>query len=155
MKFSISLIQVDFAKAFVKRRSIKSNAKFHRNKKIILTIDIKDFFGSINKEKVLEIFKGLGYTDPLVQTFSSLCTLRNSLPQGAPTSPALSNLVFINLDLLIFDYCTKNEIHYSRYADDLTFSGDFEVGKTIKFISDLLLENGYTINKDKYSTPCL
>ncbi|PAE09674.1 reverse transcriptase, partial [Niallia circulans] len=89
----------------------------------------------------------LGYTKAVSTILANICTLNDSLPQGASTSPALSNLIFIDIDKKISKYCMKNKIRYTRYADDLTFSGDFETGKLIKYIRNTLSANGFTINE--------
>ncbi|MCC9136997.1 reverse transcriptase domain-containing protein [Pontibacter silvestris] len=141
-----------YAKAFIKRRNTKSNAVFHRNKNIVLTIDIKDFFGSIKAPAIIDLFKKLGYTNHLSCLLGDLCTLNGKLPQGASTSPALSNLIFFEVDNKISDYCSSNNIFYSRYADDLTFSGDFNVGKMITFVRECFNEANFTINEEKLRT---
>lgn len=141
-----------YAKAYVKNRSIKSNAYFHQNKKIVLTIDISDFFGSIKQEKIDDFFQSLGYSNHVSLALSKLCTLNGSLPQGAPTSPYLSNLLFLELDLEISDFCRRNNISYTRYSDDLTFSGDENVAGVINFVNPLFTKYDLYINPDKTRT---
>ncbi|MBK7850650.1 MAG: RNA-directed DNA polymerase [Bacteroidetes bacterium] len=112
-----------FAKAYRKRINIIENVKFHKNQPKVFTVDIKDFFPSITTSSVENIFLKLGYSKILSNLLAKLCTLNNSLPQGAPTSPYLSNIFFKSADDNIINYCVKNEIKYTRYADDLSFSG--------------------------------
>ncbi len=129
--------------------SIKDNAKFHKNQKNVLNIDIKDYFGSITIQKVYRYFLSLGYTSSLAFVLSRLCCYKNSLPQGAPTSPLLSNLVTKNLDNRLLGFARKINLRYSRYADDITFSGEFNERFIIKIVKKILEENGFEINYRK------
>lgn len=138
-----------FAKAYVKDLSIRDNARFHVCKKVVLTIDIKDFFPSLRYKKVYGFFINLGYSSPVATLISNLCCLNGGLPQGAPTSPALSNILLINVDKRISGFIRKKGIRYTRYADDMTFSGDFEPGMIIKFVRSVLQENNLLINEKK------
>lgn len=123
-----------FAKAYIPHVSIKDNARFHRKQKIVMAVDLKNFFPSIKSGFILGAFLSLGYNLPTAVMLTRLCCLRESLPQGAPTSAYLSNLVMRQFDNNISKYCTAHHIRYTRYADDLTFSGDFDIAKMIYFI---------------------
>lgn len=114
------------AKAYIPGMNIRENVKFHRNKDVLMCIDIVDFFGTIRFQSVLKIFQELGYTKSVAVLLANLCTLNQALPQGAPTSPMLSNMVFHDIDKSIFQFCRLQRIMYSRYADGMTFSGNFE-----------------------------
>jgi RNA-directed DNA polymerase len=139
----------EYSKAFRPGFSIKDNAKFHKKQKKVLTIDIKDYFGSINYKKVISFFRSIGYSKQVSVMLSNICTLENGLPQGSPTSPMLSNLLTKNLDKRIAGFARKNNIRYTRYADDLTFSGDFEEGKIINFVKTVLNAEGFEVNDKK------
>lgn len=146
----LSNIQVSkFAKAYIKNRSIKANAFYHINKSRVLTIDIKDFFGSIKYPQVYQVFSNLGYCDEVATMISNLCIYNDCLPQGAPTSPFLSNIIFFPIDKRISAFCLKNEIKYTRYADDMSFSGSFEPGMIIKYVKNVINEKGFKINTKK------
>lgn len=138
-----------FAKAYIEGSSIKQNAIYHKNQKYVLSIDIKDFFGSLRFRKVYTLFHNLGYSKPVSTMLSNLCTLYQSLPQGAPTSPALSNLLMTNVDKRISGFVINKKIRYTRYADDMTFSGDFNPGMVIKFVAQVLSDEGLIINDRK------
>lgn len=138
-----------YAKAYVKGRTLKHNAKFHKAQKTVVTMDIKDFFPSITTEDVTKIFEKLGYFPNVSCFLAHLCCLNFSLPQGAPTSPYLSNLRFSSIDAQISEYTTDEKIRYTRYADDLTFSGDFNEHHLIQTISDIIHDNGFCINPSK------
>lgn len=138
-----------YAKAFQKASDIIINARFHRKQEKVLRIDIKDFFTSIKANSVYYIFRKCGYTNKLANLFTRLCTLNGCLPQGAATSPALSNIFFKQLDNRIGGYAIKNQIRYTRYADDMFFSGCFNPGKIIHMIKFILSEYHLSINTDK------
>jgi len=102
-----------FAKAYVVGSSIKSNARFHLRQKIVLRLDVKDFFPSIKGQNVFYIFKQLGYSAEVSAMLTGLTTLKNSLPQGAPTSPTLSNIFMGRCDARIAGYCLARKIRYT------------------------------------------
>ena len=91
----------------------------------------------------------MGYFHDLSCFLAHLCCLNNSLPQGAPTSPYLSNLRMISLDNKISNYTSQKSIRYTRYADDLTFSGDFNPHFLINDISKMVFDEGFSINCEK------
>lgn len=141
----------DRANGFVKGRGIKRNAQFHLNRSFILSIDIKDFFPSISQKQVYEaLVKNLGENE-LNLKLAKLCTFKRHLPQGAPTSPALSNIVFKDIDDEITNFCKKKLVVYSRYADDLVFSCDTKITlvEIYSFVNSLLRTNSFNINKIK------
>jgi RNA-directed DNA polymerase len=107
---------------FVRNRSVAQNARIHQKARYLLNVDLKDFFGSVRPAKVANIFRQIGFSYSMPDILSKLCTHNKSLPQGAPTSPYLANLVFLRADAAIKRLCDKLKIKYSRYADDLTFS---------------------------------
>ena len=104
---------------FVQQRSIKTNAEMHVNKTQVLCMDIHNFFPSININQVFEAFHCVGYTSDVAQALAQLCTHNAILPQGAPTSPTLANIIFSPIDQQILNAISTKEITYTRYADDL------------------------------------
>jgi RNA-directed DNA polymerase len=112
------------AHGFIKARSVVSNAKGHTGQRLVLNVDLEDFFPSINFGRVRGLFMAAPFCcGPAAATvLAQLCTHRNGLPQGAPTSPALSNLVAAALDRRLTRIARENNLRYSRYADDITFS---------------------------------
>lgn len=114
-----------FVHGFVKHKSIFTNAKSHRNKRWVLNVDLEDFFGSINFGRVRGLLiKDKAFAlDPTVATLiAQIASHKNSLPQGAPTSPIISNLVARPLDLKLVGLAKKYGCNYTRFADDITFS---------------------------------
>lgn len=139
----------NFAKAYKPKTSLIENLKFHRNQPKVFTIDLENFFGSINIELVEKVFLGLGYSKMISNMLAKLCTLNNTLPQGAPTSPYLSNLIFKNADAIISDYCLQRKIRYTRYADDMSFSGDFDPDELLDKVNEIIENLDLHINKSK------
>lgn len=114
------------AQGFLKERSILTNARVHVGQRLVLNIDLEDFFPSINFGRV----RGLFMAEPFklgpaaAALFAQLCTYRNGLPQGAPTSPALSNFIAADLDRRLTRLARESNVRYTRYADDITFSSN-------------------------------
>jgi RNA-directed DNA polymerase len=138
-----------YAKAYVPGKRLKENVRFHKNRPMVLTLDLTDFFGSIKKEAVSVLFQEMGYTKPLSDLMSLLCCLEGKLPQGAPTSPYISNIFMRDVDDKISRYCKEHQIFYTRYADDMAFSGDFNVGEVVGLVKNLISPKGLTLNDAK------
>lgn len=147
-KTSVSI----YAKAYIKKKSIKENARFHKRQKIVLSLDIEHFFDNIKSDKIFDVFKNLGYEDDVVVMLTNLCCLREKLPQGSPTSPVLSNIILTDFDNRVGNFTNKNKIRYTRYADDMTFSGDFNPGQVISFVRNSLFPLGFKLNQSKTRT---
>jgi RNA-directed DNA polymerase len=138
------------ATAFIKGKNIFANARVHSQSKNLMVIDITDFFPSIRFNQVENIFKGFGFPDKVNHQLTALCCLDGSLPQGAPTSPILSNLVFKPADIRLSDLAAEWHCNYTRYADDLAFSGSRVFTKDDKSqVGDILKEFGLCINERK------
>lgn len=99
-------------------------AEKHKNNLYILKVDLKNFYPSINKERVYYTFLDLGYNSSVANLLTDICIRDGYLPQGAVTSAYLANLICRDLDYRVAGYCNKKDIIYTRYADDLTFSCD-------------------------------
>lgn len=115
---------------FVSGRSAIQNAEYHFGANHVLNVDIRQFFPSITLEQVHKIFCSLGYDDDVAVMLSELCCLDGRVPQGAPTSPAIANLVLRELDEELSALGTNAGHRYSRYADDLTFSSQSRIEST-------------------------
>lgn len=133
--------------------NIRSNATAHTGKGYLVNIDLKDFFHSISAGRVKDIFIAEPFNFPtdLSSLIAILTTWYNKLPMGAPTSPVISNMACLSLDEKLIALAEKHQFIYSRYADDLTYSGDKppddlfldELRKIIEF-------EGFTINNSKF-----
>lgn len=138
-----------YAKAYIPKRGLKQNIRFHRNQNKILNVDIKDFFPSISQVQVERVFKEIGYSTTLSKYLSKLCLLDNSLPQGAPTSPAISNIIMKGFDEEVSKFARSKNINYTRYADDMTFSGEFEEKIMTEYVETVLSKYNFQLNKKK------
>jgi retron-type reverse transcriptase/S1-C subfamily serine protease len=109
---------------FVAKRDIRRNASFHIGQRFVLNIDLEDFFGSINFGRVYGMLSKAPYSvaAPVAAAIAKACTLHDKLPQGAPTSPIISNLICAKMDAELTRFAAANRCRYTRYADDLTFS---------------------------------
>jgi RNA-directed DNA polymerase len=109
---------------FVKGRGIKSNATFHVGKRVILNIDLQNYFGSIHAGRIRRrlMARPYGLSDDVATTIAKLCTLDGVLPTGSSTSPILANIVTSSLDGALTAYARQHGCFYTRYADDISFS---------------------------------
>ncbi len=137
------------AQGFTFKKSIITNAACHLNQKHFLKIDLKDFFPSIKINKVIMVFKSLGYSNKVSFYLASICCLGDALPQGAPTSPILSNIISKTLDNRLTNFAKKLDLKYTRYADDLAFSGDQIPSKYIQYINQIIESCDFIVNTKK------
>lgn len=138
-----------YAKAYRKGYSVKDNVKFHRRQKKVLCLDIHSFYDSLKSDLVLDVFIKLGYNNDVAIMLTNLCCLNYKLPQGAPTSSSLSNIIMKKFDYSVSDFCKNNAIRYTRYADDMTFSGDFDEINVIRFVRNELKKINLRLNNQK------
>ncbi len=158
---------------FMPGHSTLSNAAVHRNPKIVLKMDIKDFFPTVTLPRVKGVFRKAGYREQVATLLALLCTEAprevvnhdgkdyyvalgpRCLPQGAPTSPALTNTLCLRLDQRLAGLAKRYGWRYTRYADDLTFSlprahdGDEHVGTLIGLVTRIVEDEGFTVHPDK------
>lgn len=144
------------ANGFIKGRDIVRNAKPHVNKRFVLNMDIKDFFPSVEFRRVKSVlelnpFKLSEERENLAFIIANIVTYKNTLPQGAPTSPIISNIVCQRLDRKLTRYCKSKQVRYSRYADDLTFSTNKNILKQdfIEEIERIVKEENFIIKPQK------
>jgi hypothetical protein len=114
------------ATAFFPGASTVHNARPHANRRLIATVDLRDFFESTRASRVRRCFLEQGWRDKPLQVLMRLCVFRDGLPQGAPTSPCLSNLANVRLDQRLSLLAEQGGAVYTRYGDDLTFSWSLE-----------------------------
>lgn len=137
------------AHGFRSGRSIKSNALAHVNSKCLLKLDLKDFFPSIPISWVINVFKEIGYAPNVAYYLASLCCYNGFLAQGAATSPALSNIILKSFDHRLTRLAEKCHLIYTRYADDLTFSGENIHTSFSKTVENIVSEYGLKLNIEK------
>jgi hypothetical protein len=173
----------DAAHGFTRSRSAVTHARLHTNRAVVVRVDLRDFFASVSAGRVFGIFRAAGYPESLSHCLAALCTNVVSrrfwhtlprptdsrtiplhhrlgrqlavphLPQGAPTSPALANLAAYGLDRRLSGLAAKLGATYSRYADDLVFSGDRGLVRAAPSlrarITHIAREEGFTVNESK------
>lgn len=130
-------------------RSTITNARVHLGAACVLRMDLKGFFDNIHRNVGARIFLEYGYPPSVAGTLSSLCFDDNRLPQGAATSSAISNLVAAQLDNRLSSLAEKFNLRYTRYVDDITFSGDFIGVRFSDIAADIVTQAGFIVNPDK------
>lgn len=144
-----------YAAAYYPGSTLAQCAGPHVGRRVVMRMDLKDFFPSITYSQVRRVFSSFGYSYSVASVLASLCCLEGKLIQGAPSSPVLSNLVASNIDRRITGLkkhlkSTDQKFYYSRYADDLIFSFDDEslVG-TLPLLRQIINDEGFEVNEDK------
>ena len=144
-----------YAKAYRFGSSTLRNAKHHVGKQVVLKLDILHFFDSIRYSTVKDkVFPEEIYAEPLRILLTMLCYHKDALPQGAPSSPAITNIILYEFDESIGHWCRERDIAYTRYSDDMTFSGDFDPDEVIRFIRLELKKLGFLLNEQKIQIQC-
>jgi retron-type reverse transcriptase len=136
---------------FVPGKSAFTAAREHCQSNWVLGLDIKDFFPSIDEAQIVQVLKGIGYSPGASRLLARLFTLDGKLPQGAPSSPVLANLAFAKTDKKLVALANENNVRYTRYADDLTFSSQNPLQHT-KFRNEILAtirDHNWTISTKK------
>ncbi len=173
------------AHGFVQGRSVQTFISAHLGRHVVLKMDLQDFFPSITSPRVQTIFRMLGYPESVADLLGGICTnavprqvwnaaaadadddrmqearlvhTRPHLPQGAPTSPALANVCAYRVDCRLTGLARSAGAEYSRYADDLAFSGDEEFERGVERFSThaaaILMEEGFHVNHRKTRIMC-
>ena len=140
------------ATAFEKKRNIKKNAQIHLNQPVLIGLDIKNFFPSVRFKLVWDYFKQQNIEDEPARLIATLCTFNGHLPQGAITSPFLANRLLRRFDEKMLKFCNLQKVNYSRYADDITFSGNINSAlrdRLIKFVREELIPFHLQLNDEK------
>jgi retron-type reverse transcriptase len=158
------------AHAFRLGRSIRTGAEPHVGKKFILKLDLKDFFPSVTAARVRGLLIAYGYSFSVATTLAVLMTEAERQPvevngeifqvpvgqrhcvQGAPTSPGICNAMLLRLDRRLSGFAKKHNLNFTRYADDLSFSGEMDRAQAGKFrsvVSRIVSEEGFVINTEK------
>ncbi len=155
----------EYAMGFTEGRSVVSNATRHKGMNYVFNIDLKDFFPSIEQPRVWKRLqlKPLNFPQPIANILAGLCSMRGEkdnegkykyfLPQGAPTSPIITNMICDTLDRRLAGLARRFGLNYTRYADDITFSSMHNVYQEYsEFRTELkrIIEGqGFTINETK------
>lgn len=138
----------DHVHGFVRGRSTVSNASQHLGKKCVLRVDLEDFFPSISAAMVKASLQENGYEEKAAQLAVSIVTIAGKLPIGLSTSPFLSNMVFLSTDRSLAEYAQSEGLSFTRYVDDLTFSGE-ATDRHREDIYRILDDAGWSVNTRK------
>ena len=141
----------DCVHGFKQGRSILTNAAAHVGQRCVVNIDIQSFFPSTNYKEILKVCwkSHSGISVPASYVLADICSYAGGLPMGAPTSPAIANLVLRKADHLIASRCARYGVNYTRYADDLTFSGNGHPVKMIPYVEKVLSGFDYKLDPKK------
>ncbi|HXG66472.1 MAG TPA: reverse transcriptase family protein [Blastocatellia bacterium] len=161
----------DAAHGFSTGRSIVSNAQKHVGAEVIINVDLKDFFPTVSYKRVKGLFRALGYSEAAATIFALVCTepdveeveldgktyyvalAERHLPQGAPTSPAITNILCRRLDRRLSAMAAECGFAYTRYADDLTFSASGDslrnICNVLGRLHDIVAHEGFTVHPEK------
>ncbi len=150
---------------FVPGRSVKTNALAHFRRRFVINIDLKDFFPSITENRVKGMLRSLNIDSRVAEIIARICCNNGHLPQGAPSSPVLSNMICFRLDRQLLTVAKEARCIYTRYADDITFSshqppkalfeatlppaGRISLDDLATNLCDAIHNNGFEINQDK------
>lgn len=138
--------------AYIKGKSVVSAARNLCGKsKSVLKIDLRNFFPSINERRVFGLFRSIGFNSKVSYIFTKLTTYNGALCQGAPTSPAISNLICRKLDETLTALSRKWELQYIRYSDDIFLykTGNFNYRQLIETCTTILQEHSFELNRNK------
>ena len=152
-----------YVTGFVPEKSVVDNAEFHIGKNFVFNTDLKDFFPSITKSRISATLNHppFNFNDTIADAIAGLCCTETVidgkknwvLPQGSPCSPVLTNIVCQNLDRQLQKLAKKYRLRYSRYADDITFSGNRNVfrkdGSFQRELKTIIVGQNFTINEKK------
>ena len=143
----------EYIHAFEKMKSIPAMAALHTGKRLVVSIDLKDFFHSIKQVRVQDALLGLGIGAPVARSLSELCTYKAFVPQGALTSPKLANIITAtSFGPPVKEYCDSKGFTLSIYADDITVSTNEEgvnAKEIVREIIDIVRNTGFRINTKK------
>lgn len=132
-----------YATAYHFGSSVQKNATPHVGRPKILKLDVKHFFDSITYSCVKDkCFPAERFSEPCRILLTMLCYHGDTLPQGAPTSPMISNIVMKDFDEIVGAFCRERNISYTRYCDDMIFSGEFVASEVIAFVKAELFQSG-------------
>jgi RNA-directed DNA polymerase len=150
---------------FVRQKSIKTNALTHLRRKYLLNIDIEEFFPNISENRIVGLLISLGIDDDISWIIGKIVSFNESLPQGAPSSPIISNMICFRLDREIMEFAKESRFLFTRYADDITFSshhpmnsafagapplaGYFDPNLLSERLKSIFDSNGFVINSSK------
>lgn len=140
-----------YATAYVNGRRLLDNVSPHVSNRYFLSVDVRDFFPSVRSFRVRQLFETIGYSRSATNILGRLCSYFSGLPQGAVTSPSLSNLVCLRLDRRLAGLASRKNVVFTRYADDITFSTNNRnvLPRLLPSVYRILRDEGFEPHEDK------
>ena len=140
----------DSAHGGIKKRSNLTNAQVHCNQRLLLNLDFKEFFPSISHYRIYSLFHvELGCSPQVASILTRLTTVKGQVPQGGPMSTDLANLVMRNTDERLEGLARKFDLNYTRFVDDITFSGEKISKEFVQIAKEIILQSGFYLNPEK------
>lgn len=143
----------DYAYGAVKGRDNVDNALVHKGKKYKFTTDLRNYFPSINHKRVFKMFRSYNFSPEVSRLLTQLTTYKGRLPQGAPTSSSIANLVFVKTGTNLLEFAKQHNITFTSFIDDLSFSSPYDFKDSTTIIIGIIEKDGFKIshNKTNYS----
>lgn len=126
-----------------------TNARAHLGKLFKFKTDMKSYFPSISHERVYTMYLRNGFSAKIATLLTHLTTNNYQVPQGAPTSTAIANLIFVPNDLLIASFCKKHQLTYTRFVDDMVFSSAVDFQQHCNTLINFIVKDGFSVSADK------
>src|SRR5262249_55497729 len=135
----------------VRGRNILTNVRPHLKQAFLFTTDICDFYPSVHRQRVFDLFLNLGCSTQVAHLCTRLCTYQHRLAQGLLTSPFLADHLMRPVDERIGAFCRQADLVYTRFVDDLAISGPFDLERSgfPSLVERILSENGFAVNEGK------
>ena len=148
--YLVDTIQMpEYAFGGIKGKDNIRNARFHKGQKYVFQTDLKDFFPRITNKKVYEMFVRVGFSHDVSSMLTKLTTYKGHLPQGAPTSTTIANLVFMPVGMALHNIAEREGLRFSTFVDDVTMSSQTDFKPIVPEIIETITSNGYKINQRK------
>lgn len=147
--FNNNIVLPDYAFGGVKNRDNVKNARTHKGQKYVFQTDIRDFFPSISHRRVYSALVSVGFSPDVASLITRLTTYKGHLPQGAPTSTFLANLVFSSTGNQIQQIAIQNNLRFTTFVDDITLSSQSDFKDLVPTIIQVISNAGYKISHSK------
>lgn len=148
--YLVENIQIpSYAFGGIKRKDNIRNARFHKGQKFVFQTDLKDFFPYITHKMVYEMFVRVGFSHDVSSLLTKLTTYKGHLPQGAPTSTTIANLVFMPTGLEIQAIAEREGLRFTTFVDDVTMSSQSDFKHVVPEIVQTITSHGFKISQGK------
>ena len=149
-KYLVNNIEISgYAFGGIKRRDNIQNARFHKGQKYVFQTDLKDFFPYITNKLVYEMYVRVGFSYDVSSLLTKLTTYKGHLPQGAPTSTTIANLVFMPTGMKLQAIAAKGKLRFTTFVDDVTLSSQTDFKDVIPEIIETIVSSGFKISHGK------